>query len=79
MMTHKPAVPPGSPAPYAGSMQAGPLPTEAELDAKEDRSVGSVTVLGAAVGSKRFSGGVCSVPQETKRALKKRTGPLVSM
>ncbi|MBG6118526.1 MULTISPECIES: hypothetical protein [unclassified Sphingobium] len=56
-MTHKPAVPPGStapypahPAPHAESLQADPLPADAESNAGDDRSVGGVSVLGAAVG-----------------------------
>lgn len=56
-MTHKPAVPPGStppypahPAPQAESLRADPLPADATLDAKEDRSARGVSVLGAAVG-----------------------------
>lgn len=56
-MTHKPAVPPGRtppypahPAPHAESLQTDPLPADAKLDAKEDRSASGVSVLGAAVG-----------------------------
>lgn len=53
-MTHKPAVPPGStapypahPAPHAESLQADPPLSDAEEDTVEDRGLG---VLGAAVG-----------------------------
>ncbi|BBF68808.1 hypothetical protein [Sphingomonas bisphenolicum] len=56
-MTHKPAVPPGStppypahPAPHAESVQADPLPTDADNGRTGEPSPGPVSVLGAAVG-----------------------------
>jgi hypothetical protein len=57
MMTHKPAVPPGStppypahPAPYAESIQAEPPLPDVDEDESEDKPSPSVGLMGAAVG-----------------------------